>query len=680
MKHQLTPKVNRMNILAIAVLTAGLGAGIARAESGATYDATVGARFVDLDSKRNKQQAMEYDGKQYSGAHGDVSVSNQGDLGLFDFSLKDIGSKEEMMNFALDYKSALKISAKWENLHHRMNPLRHGEVVNGVWRPNNIGLTTGAERFTYISGTNDVFREDPNALDFKIKRTETEANIALYQPDNSARWVSLQYWSTLKKGSKYSQTSTNNVGEGFVDNTKIDLTLGLGSNVGENGALSVDVVRSEFRDDSVEVSTNIATGSIVPLLPHWSDHQMSGAEMRWKYNAGKNLSLTGAITGRQRENLINQYKANIGVAALNAAYTVNDKLSVVNRLYTRYFEIDENTGFIGFNSSGKAGQGSQLDKLHVRDEIIANFHPTEKIHTKASYKIEVIHRRDAPTYDFVKEARYADGLVVPAYTASNAVAVDETKHTMSLGATVELPLGIEAEGGYKKLYANRPAFINQATRADDLTARVQVPLPGHLEFMVGSDYTKERNANGGTNYHMSRNAYYTGLDWEHKNKMFFGVDGSYESIRYNMEQYYGIYNAINTIPEPGNVNIPHEGGAPHRERNTTVGAHGRVVCPKGFVVMGNGSYTWSTVNNPVNFGWSAAQAAAAFTPAGTYVNDFTPGDVRVARGTLGVEYTPEKYKNLTAKASYSVTDWVDKVDTYMSGRASVAQLGASMKF
>ena len=57
-----------------------------------------------------------------------------------------------------------------------------------------------------------------------------------------------------------------------------------------------------------------------------------------------------------------------------------------------------------------------------------------------------------------------------------------------------------------------------------------------------------------------------------------------------------------------------------------------------------------------------------------------PSDVRVARGTVGVEYTPEKFKNLTARASYSVADYVDKFDSYNSGRASIARIGASMKF
>lgn len=668
-----------MNHLMLAGLLAGLCAAPVRAAG--TYEATVDARFVDLDSKRNKQQAMEYDGKQYNGAQGDVSVSNQGELGLFDFSLKDIGSTEEMLNFALDYKSTLKLSAKWENMHHRMNPLRHGQVVNGVWRPNNISLTTERDLFNYIAGPNINWQDDPNALNIMYRRTESEVNVALFSPENSARWISMQYWSAWKYGTKYSQTATNNVGDASVDNTKTDLTLGLGTNLGDSAAMSLDVIRSEFRDDSTEIKVKPA--NVVPLLPHWSDHQMTGAEMKWRYSPNKSLSLTGALTGRQRENLINLYKANIGVAALNAAYMVSDKLSIVNRLYARYFEIDENPGFHGFNASGATGNTHEFDKLHVRNELIAAFHPTEKIHTKASYKMEVIHRRDAPSTEFAFSALYADGTFLPAGTASNNVTNDEVKHTGSVSATVELPLGIEAEAGYKKLYANRPAFINQATRSDDFTARIQVPLPGHLEFMVGSDYSKERNANEATNYHLSRNAYYTGLDWEHVNKMFAGVDASYETIRYNINEYYQVSNIVGTTAAPGNINLPHEGAAPHRERNTTIGAHGRVVCPKGFVVKGNGSYTWSTVVNPVNFGWgalTAAQTAAMQTPSGTYINDIQPSEVRVARGTVGVEYTPEKFKNLTARASYTVTDWVDKVDTYMSGRASIAQVGASMKF
>lgn len=667
-----------MNRFMLAVMVAGLFSAPVRAAG--TYEATVGANLVDLDSKRNKQQAMEYDGKLYYGAHGNISVSNQGELGLFDISAKDIGSREEDMSLNLDYKSTFKMSAKWNAMHHRANnAARHGQVVNGVWRPNNVALTTGAERFTYRTGENIDFNADPNKYDYKMKRAETEVNLGFFSPENSARWITAQYWNVDKTGTRFVQTATNILGAANVDNKQTELGLGFGTNIRENAALAVDFIRSEFVDNAVElraVPSNVAV-NYTPLLPVWPKHQMTAMESKWRYDVTKKLSLTGALTGRQRENMVNQYKFNAGVAAFNAAYRATNKLSLTAKTYFRYFEIDENLGFRGFNG-GAVGNTHEFDKLTARGEFLASFRPVEKVHTKATYKVEFNHRRDAPSEDFTEGILYADGLYVPANTRSNNLSNQDIKHILKLAAAVELPFGSELEGEYTKLYANRPAFINMPTRKDEFGGNLNVPLPAHVELSLGGTYSKERNANEATNYHMSRNNYRAGLDWEKNNKLFVGVDGSYEVIRYNSENYYQADSTPGTAGTT--VNLPHEGGALNRQRNTTLGAHGRVTCPKGFVILGNGSYTWSVVQNPVNFGWAAAQAAAQFTPAGTYVNDIMPGEVRVARGTLGVEYTPEKFKNLTARASYSVTDWVDKVDSYNSGRASVAQLGASMKF
>lgn len=670
-----------MNRLMLAGLLAGLCAAPVRAA--ATYDATVGARYVDLDSKWNKSQAMEFDGKRYNVPHGDVSVGNQGELGLFDFSLKDIGSKEEVLNFNLDYKSTFKASAKWSALHHRMNPLRHGQVVNGVWRPNNIALTTGADRFTYRNIPPVDFSADPNAFDYRLRRTESEVNLGLFSPANSARWITLQYWGVNKTGSRIVQTSQSGasvVGEANVDNTQTDLTLGLGTDITEKAAVAIDLGHSSYEDNAAHVGTTAT--SVIPILPKWPRHQMTSAETRWRYDASKKLSMTAALTGRQRENLSNLYKFNAGVAALNAAYRASNKLSLTAKTYFRYFEIDENIGFRGFHTSAPAGNSHEFDKLTARGEMIASYRPVEMLRTKASYKVELNHRRDAPSEEFTRSVLYEDNFRVPANWGANNLSNQDLKHILKLVAAVHLPLDAELEGEYTKLYANRPAFINMPTRKDEVGAHLALPLPAHVEFSLGGNYSKERNADEATNYHLSRNAYRAGLNWEKNHKMFFGTDATYEVIRYNTNQYYQANNNPNNIPDT--VNLPYEEGALQRQRNTTLGVNGRVVCPKGFVVLGNGSYTWSVVQNPVNFGWTPAQAAtlaaSQVTPGGTFVNDIMPSETRIARGTLGFEYTPEKFPSLTARASYTVTDWVDKVDSYNSGRASVAQVGASMKF
>ena len=113
-----------------AVLLCGTTAVPARA---LTYGG--GLRYIDLDTRGSRGQVQEYDGKLYKGAHGDVSVSNQGTEGLFDFSMKDIGSTEEEAALNVDHKSGFRMSGKFQNMHHRLNYLRVGELHRGVWIP-----------------------------------------------------------------------------------------------------------------------------------------------------------------------------------------------------------------------------------------------------------------------------------------------------------------------------------------------------------------------------------------------------------------------------------------------------------------------------------------------------------------------------------------------------------------
>lgn len=633
------------------------------ADSAATYDASAAARYIDLDFRGSRGQVQEYDGKVYNTVHGDVSVGNQGTEGLFDISVKNIGSTEEEASLSVDHKSGFKASGKYQNMYHRLNFLRVGETINGAWVPK-----------TAIDA-----RSISPGQEVKIRRTEGEFNLGFVNPENAARFLAVQYWAVEKRGSRYWSSSGANIKADNVDvnSIKQDITIALGTNIREATALSVDYIRSQFEDKAEVLYAPFGglTGSSNNgglTKRREPTQQANAAEFKFRHDVSKNLALTGAFTGRQRENLRTGYKFNAAVGAINAAYKVSSKVSLLAKLYTRIYQVDENLAYFPTLGPGDALEHvntHQFDKNYVRGEFIANFRPIEKVHVKAAYKLENTTRRDAPTQFYSTNRYFTDGYLVNV-PWNNETAHSDVRHTFTVGVKAELPLGIGADAQYKKLIANRAAFVNLANQQDDINGTLSVELPKDVSVYAMAGFLKERNTeNNYARYSQSKNTYRAGLDWAATSKMFFGMDATYETARWYHELYLGS-GAATPI-----VGTYHSSAATY-QRNAVAGVHGKVVCPKGFVVSGDGTYTRSTVGTPIDYRFTGAGS----TPPYSTVNDFTPSEIHIARGTLILEYTPEKLKNLTARASYSVSDWVDKMDDQNSGRASVAQLGASMKF
>lgn len=634
--------------------------------SGHTYEAIAGFRLIDLDLRGHRGQVQEYDGKLYRGAHGDVSVSNQVSEGLLDFTMKDIGSTEETASMNVDHKSGFKMSGKFQNMHHRLNYMRVGEIHRGVWLPKQAINLLGVA-------------EDQELV---MRRTESEFNLGFVSPENNARFIVARLWNVEKSGvMSWSLAGNPNILRTIasVDNTKTDLTLGVGTNIKETGAMNLDIVRSEFNDNAETqvspVDGGAGSSNNGGVIKRQNGRQsMTGAEFRFRQDMSKDLALTGAFTGRQRDNLFTLYRFNAVVGALNAAYRVNNKLSLLAKLYLRAYQIDENLSYFPGPGRGDALESvdtHQYDKTTVRGEFIANYRPVEKVKLKAAYKLEITNRRDAPSQYYTANRYFSDGYFVGG-AWNNEVARNEVKHLVTLGAKVDLPLGIEADAQYKKLRANRPAFVNAANLSDEANASLNVPLPLHLDMLLEGGYLQEKNdVTKFTNYSQVRNTYRAGLDWSGSNAGFFGADISYEAIRYFSELYFGSGNAALPITTATSF---HE-SVMNKQLNTIYGVHWKVICPKGFVILGNGSYTRSTVTTPIHY---AYQIGAI--PGSGPVNDFTPSNVNIARGSVTMEYTPAKFKSLTARAGYAISDWVDKYDELNSGRSSVAQIGASMKF
>ncbi|MBI3565905.1 MAG: hypothetical protein HY079_11955 [Elusimicrobia bacterium] len=646
-------------VLAALLVAAPTGKAWAADAPAGSYTHSVGAtaRYVDLDYRGSRGLVQEYNGKLYYIGQGDVWASGENDKMLYDLKVWDIGSTEEGGLFNYDYKSSFKGSANWDTMSHRQPFINNAYVYNGVWTANPF--------VTFKTPQND---------DSLFKRHSADFAFGWYSDANAARWIALDYWWVNKKGDQSFRYATGNAAEAFVDNTKHDLTVSLGHELTENGGVNLDLNRVEFRDDAFPATV---AGTLVK--PKYGNSQMNAGELKFRYSPSKTLAFTGAFTGRERESLQNLYKNDVVVGALNASYKPSPKLGLTARLYTRANQVNENNKFQSFNS--RTNDSHQIDKTTVRGELGASYKLLEKLALKAGYKLDFNHRRDAPTEEFTSLATYQDGTVVQPYAQKNAVAREDAKHVFNVGLKAELPLDAEAEVAYTRTQANRAAFEGLPNRKNEFDGELMFPLSHGLDLALFGIYSDEQNNHSSlSNYHAQKHTYRAALDWEGNSWVTLGADYSYDLVRYITDGWFGTSNApVAGANEAGN--LIHENGMVNNIINNTAGAHVRVRLPKGVAVLGNGSYTWS--NSHVNVNGLNSNVLKPYTTetlAGATVNDLYPADTRIARGTVGVEYTPEKWKNWTARASYSIDDWVDKYDPNNSGRASVSQVGLSAKF
>lgn len=629
------------------LLTAGLAL-FAALEASAAATATAGARYVDLDLRGRRGQVLEYDGRTYGQPWFDLGVGGEGSWGLFDAQAADIASGEESGSVNLDYKDWLKLDASAFALSHRFNYVRDGSLVNGDFFANSniLNYTAPGEEFV-------------------VKRIESEANVAFVCPTDAARWLSLGYWRVDKRGSFPASYASHKVGAADVDNIRQDVMAGFGLGLGPTAALSLSLVASGFQDRAVsQPAVNGTATSTLVVHPIYATQHMRGGELKWRWTLGR-LAMSGALTGRQRLNRLTNFRRQAGVAAFNAAYNTGGPWSLSGRLYSRYAETHENTGYSPSIQNGGNTHKSQLDKLTVSGEAAASYAPAAATRVKGSWKLELNHRRDGSTLVYSAPRYYVDGTYYPEML--NSTAREDTKHVLKVGVEQGLPLGIQTEASYERLQANRPAFVNQPNWRDEVAGSVAAPLPSRLLVTLMASYTQERNnVDNFSAYSAMAGAYRAALDWAATKAVSVGLDGSYETLRYFTRGYFGSGSAT----WPSTVFIVQ--GMPNRQRNTTGGAHGRVGLPKGFAVTAEGAYTRSLVQTPIEY--------RSTGDGGYTVGDYTPSDVRIARGGAGIEYTPPRWPQVTARLSYRVDDWVDKTDTLNSGRASFAQAAVSAKF
>lgn len=637
-----------------AVLLCGTYAVPARA-----YQAAAGIRYVDLDNRGVRGQVQEYDGKYYKGVHGDLLFADEGAFGVLDLGVKGLGSTEEEAALAFDYKNGWKLRGKWDNQHHRLNLIQAGVISNGRY----FGPTTAVD--ATITPSDELV----------MRRTESELTVSKVSLTDPRHWFAVQYWRADKYGSSAFSAGPGSgsnimISRVNIDNSKEDVTVSVGVGAGRDSQVAVDLVRSEFNDRAKVVARNTgatATSALGGIMkPHYSDSEMTAAELRFKTDVREDLAVSGAFTGRRRHAHQNDFSNDFAVANVNAAYRPSKKLSVLGKVYFRGNQVRESQSIKQSLAETNAPDRHQIDKNHLRTDLSATYRLTEHSSVKGAYRLVVNNRRDPRTYT-IGSGYFYDGTYFPMNAWRSEVAKQETRHEFTASGKAGLPLGIEAEATLKRLQANRPAFLNQPNWQDDASAGLMVPLPADLMLSMSAGYVQEGNKNHSLdrNYKSMRNHYRAGLDGSLFNKVFFGADGSWESIRYFADIAFASPNA--TFPT-NNYRMP---GMPNKQNNTTAGLHARGVLPAGFVVSGNGSYTWSEVSSPMDYN----NRTLGYT-----IDDYTPYDIRIARGTMALDYTPSFYDSVTARVSYTVHDWVDKYDNANSGRVSVSQVGVTAKF
>ncbi|MBI5241742.1 MAG: hypothetical protein HY926_14815 [Elusimicrobia bacterium] len=655
-------------LILLGLLAGGTAVSALAADAPASsYEAGASLRYVDLDTRGSRGQVSEYDGKLYKFMHGDIWVSNQGEKGLFDISLFDIGSTEENGTLHADYKDTLRFSAKTDTIHHRRDFTRTGFLINGIWTP--------ATHFT----TMDFAQPG----EFLFRRTESTFNLDIFAAQNPAQFFSAEYRIVDKRGQAIARapnalSSRSIAAPANVDNITQDVTLAAGTNIKQAGALALDIEHLEFKDYSYNMTNANASNRIVK--PVYSAQRMTGGGVKFRYDPSKTLAVTGAVTGNSWDNLKNGYNKKAVVGTVNATYRPSSRLSVTGKLYARAYQIDEVQGYVT-QIINHAAQGNQMDKSTVRAEIFANYKAAEKVRVKGGYRVEVNNRRDAGNFNEPTATAFyltPNGeIAVPPSAMTLVTAHNDVKHVLTATAEVGLPLDIEAEASYRRLQANTGAYAINPDRQDTADLTVTVPLPKDVQVTLMTDYTDQASHHFGLyNNREWRNTYRAGLDWAMNRRVSFGADASYETIRHRNNGLFGDGAAAAGGTSPAGSAAWWLEEISHSQKNTVAAARGRFELPKGFTVLGNGSYTWMTVHAPIQWPLNAV----AGYPASSHVGDWTPRDIRIARGGAAIEFTPPKYKSLTARASYRIDDWVDKFDANNSGRASVGEVGVSAKF
>lgn len=617
--------------------------------------------YLSVNSQGKRGLVQQYDGQQTGGVQADLAVSALGANTYFDLEVNGLNGPDASGYFDLNLGADLAIKGKFDNLTHRIPFLKTGVITNGV-------LATKAYTTTlYLSTAPTTGRTvvmDVENRDLRFTRNETGASAAFSFPNSPGTKLNAGFWQEREYGEAALRYNSSQVNVGYVDRTTKDVALGVNTPVGE-GAVSVDYTERNFKDKA----TQLVSESVYARGP---TSKMGVTDIRYRTSAGAAIPVTAALSARTRTSAVTKFTTNAYAATVAAAYKPLKNLYLTAKAYGRTVTTFENHSFRSVKGGnyvwgGTSGPSQAIDQYNLSADLKARYVYSDKMSFRAGYKYENNYRANVSTYSFDSHIEYADqyGTVYPgSSTLFNLPAVQDTRHTATLGVDASLPFDMELNAGYSKMMANRAVYNGSSDDKDKISASLVVPLPFKLTLVASAGYMAEKNKR--ENYiKMSRrqNSYQTAIEWAGNSKFSAGADYTYEQNSDHSDMYNG-YKSTGQI---------HIIGALYRYENNTMGYHAGWKMSREFSLMGNGSYTISRGYQPDSLNQGLAAAATTRVI-------FAPKDIRVARGSIALKYNPASYKDVTARLGYRRDQWIDKVFTTQSGAVNTIDASVSAKF
>lgn len=632
-------------------------------------------RFLNVDTSGDRRYVQEYDGRHTGGLEADVEFSGLGKNTYFDLGGYDLNGPHASEYFNMNLGPNLAVKGKFSKLTHRVPVPKTGVIINGRF-------VSPLDRNVDINATLVPLATDyTSSLRVLFDRTESEARIVYALPEYNDSKLTAGVWQEDEVGqipARWSQNIDQAVAVDVNRQTR-DLSLGILSGIGDS-AFSAEYTQRNFSDSATpSVSSISVQGYLLKLdKPLTPSHVMNLYDVRFRNGSGSALPITGALSARTRTSGHNNYTSSAYSATAGAAYKPVKDVYVTAKAYARVVNTYENQGFL--DDLGKAwgasgGPGPRIDHSNLAGDLKARYEFSDKLSFKAGYKYENNYRRNARDYEeeFVKTASYQDGTYISSNTQFNAVAVQDTKQTMTAGLDAMLPLDIELGAEYRKMTANHAAFESLPTVQDQIDVSVNVPLPAKLTLMTSGSYLSEKNKKSTlTDTSMYQNSYRAGLEWAGTAKFSAGVDYSYEQASSRGTGWFGAAdNPTGVVIITNQLHVP---GMLYRYENNIYGYHATAKLDKEYSLTGQGSYTISRGAIPVNLNtWRSAGTSVVLT-------DFGPMDLRIASGGFTFKYAPMAYKDITARFGYRRDMYLDKVVNANSGSVDTLSLALAARF